>query len=345
MIMDRPKKITIKEIADLAGVSTMTVSRVVNGYKGIKPETRLSVQKVIDAHNYHPSSVAQRMSGKVGNSLCFVAEAETLKKSRYTVTYDSEMWRLLIAEGCLHDYRIIVTSSNPTPNKKPEYIKMAEERSIIGLVVLDLFEADPRIPHFQSMNIPTILVGRTVCPPGNFYAVSTDDFQGGYTATEYLIKQGKERIAFLSFPGQTGPGAERLRGFRQAHADYNRDVDEALICFNQRLNEDVSGYDGMKQILATDNPDAVFCTSDLRALGAIRAIQESGLKVKEDVSVVGYDDIFYAKGKDFPLTTIRQPFDKMTLQIIQIFNELREKHSEGPRIHLFEGELIIRDSA
>lgn len=176
------------------------------------------------------------------------------------------------------------------------------------------------------------------------HAVSTDDFHGGYLAAEYLIKQGKRRIAFLSFLGQTGPGAERLRGFRQAHVDYHLEVDEALVCFNQRLNEDVSGYDGMKQILATDDPDAVFCTSDLRALGAIRAIQESGLILKKDVAVVGYDDIFYAKGGNFLLTTIRQPFSQMTLQIIKIFNELRQGRAVSKRIHLFEGELIVRQS-
>lgn len=343
--MQRPKKITIKEIASLAGVSTMTVSRVVNGFKGINPETRSRVQEVIDANNYHPSSVAQRMSGKISRSLCFVAEQDTLKKSRHTVTFDSEMWRLLIAEGCLHNYRIIVTASTPEYNRKPEYIKMAEERSIFGLVVLDLFENDPRIRKFQELNIPTILLGRTTCPSGNFYAVSTDDCEGGFRATEYLIKQGRKRIAFLSFPGQFGPAAERLQGFRKAHEHYDQDVDEALVCINQRLNEEVSGYDGMKQLLSSDSPDAVFCTSDLRAFGAIRAIQEAGLTVNDDIAVMGYDDMVYAKGGNFPLTTIRQPFESMIMRTIELFNLLEENKTPEKKVHLFDGELVIRKSA
>ena len=111
------------------------------------------------------------------------------------------------------------------------------------------------------------------------------------------------------------------------------------------MAEEISGYEGMKQILNSGIPDAVFCTSDLRALGAIRAIQETGLRVPDDIAVMGFDDLPFAEMSNIPLTTIQQPLYKMSERTVDIFDRIYRGETDLPKIYSLKGKLIKRASA
>lgn len=346
--MAKAKKMTIKDIAELAGVSAMTVSKVANGKSGVAPKTRKKIEKLIQEYDYHPSSVALRLQGRsISKNLCILVSQFTLRETMSMVNFHSEMWRLLVAEGCLKGYRFMLTVDDLLEDKKPEYVKMAEERSLCGFITMDIDRADTRIQRLIDLGIPVVLIGLHSFPSLPFYSVCVDDYQGGYMATEYLIKQGYQNIAFLSFQAYTMRGSiGRLKGFRDAMRAHDLAIDEKLICFTEMVNEEISGYEGMKLLLSqSPNPDAVFCASDLRALGAIRAIQEAGLRVKDDIAVLGYDDFtFYQQGR-VSLSTVHQPFDQLAHQTIEIFDQLSQNETIEQKKFLFSPRLVLRDSA
>lgn len=347
-MMVQAKKTTIKDIAKLAGVSAMTVSKVANGRPGVSLKTRRKIERLIKEHDYHPSSVAQRLQGRVVNkSLCILVSQFTLRETKSTVNFHSEMWRMLVAEGCLRGYRFILTVDDLMEGEKPEYVKMAEERSVFGFITMDSDRSDIRLEKLVELGVPVVLLG--LLPPASkpFYSVCTDDQQAGFVATEYLIQQGYQRIAFLSFPLSTmGSSIARLRGYHDAMRKHNRSVNDDYICFIEMVNEEIAGYEGMKLLLALPSPpDAVFCTSDLRALGAMRAIEEAGLRVKEDIAVMGFDDFTFYQRDRLALTTIHQPFEQLANQTIEIFEQLSRNTPPKDKRFLFPGELVQRDSA
>ena len=343
--MKRPKKTNIQNIAKACGVSTMTVSRVINDSSNVAPATRKKVERLIAKLDYHPSSVAQRMAGVASNSLCILSEQDSLRRSVFSITFDSEILRLLIAESSVENYRIVISPTHQTGKGKAEFAKLAEEGSVFGFILLDLIDHDTRLQTLQNLNLPVVLLGRCSIPPGNFYAVGVNDEKGGYVATKYLIDQGRKRIALLCFQIFSTPAINRLNGYKRALLENGQPIDESIICFNFRINEEISGYEGMKQILSGENvPDAVFCTSDLRAIGAMRAIHEAGYSIPDDIAIMGFDGLPVSELCNVPITTIRQPFLKIAEKTIGIFNDLT--HGEPPieRVHVFDGELIIRNS-
>lgn len=342
---DRPKRITIADIAREAGVSAMTVSRVINHSRDVSDKTRQKVEGIIEQFDFHPSSIARRMTGKVNKALCILSEKDGLKKSIHSITFDSEMLRLLVVEGSRHGYRIVVSATEYANGKKQDFEKLASEGSVFGFILLDLIDHDPRLDILKELGVPVVLLGRTFSPFDNFYAVGTNDELGGFSATEYLIKQGRKKIAFLCFQTFSKPAIDRLNGYKSALGRHHLPVDDSLICFYFRMTEEISGYEGMKQILNTNVPDAVFCTSDLRAIGAIRAIQEAGYRVPGDIAVIGFDGHPMAELYNIPITTIQQPFLQMAEHTVNIFNRLERQESAINNIVSLDGELIQRDSA
>ncbi len=341
----RSRRKTMADIACEAGVSAMTVSRVINKSKAVSDKTRKKVEKIIEQFDFHPSSIARRMTGKVNKALCILSERDALKKSIHSITFDSEMLRLLIVEGSNHGYRIVISTTDYANGRKQDFQNLAEEGSVFGFILMDLFDHDPRLNILKELEVPVVLLGRTFSPYPNFYAVGTDDESGGYQATEYLIKQGKKKIAYLCFQTFSTPAIDRLNGYKKALMDHQLPIDDSLICFYFRMAEEQSGYEGMKQILSTDVPEAVFCSSDLRAIGAIRAIQEAGFRVPEDIAVVGFDGLSVADLCQVPITTIQQPFLQMAQNTVDIFNQLEANPKAVERIRKLPGKLIKRSSA
>lgn len=342
------KKATISDVAKLAGVSKMTVSRFLNGTGTVAAETKVNIQDAIQQLDFHPSSVARRMNGKANRAIAVIASKEAITDAEVSITYFSEMMRMLISLGQKKDFAIVVTASDQGISGKPDYIKLIEERSVCALVMLDLVENDPRLAEIEKRNIPMVVLGEPLRQRKNLYCVTNDDKEGGLIATEHLIKQGFHRIAYLGAPHSLRSSALRLEGFRLALARHQMEEKSEWIMLNEPFGTESieSGYEGMKDLLAMDKrPDAVFCSSDLRALGAMRAIQEAGLRIPEDMGLVGYDDLFLAEFAPIPLTTISQPLLTMARRSIDILDQVVDGHVIKQPNNRYNPLLVPRKSS
>lgn len=342
-----PKKSTITDVAKLAGVSKMTVSRFINGSGKVAAETKINIEAAIKKLDFHPSSVARRLNGLANRSIAVIASRGAILDSEKSITYFSEMIRMLISLGQQQRFAIIVTASDLIINNKPDYIKMIEEKSVCGVVMLDLVENDPRLAEIEKRGVPTVVLGAPLHQRKNVYCVSNTDKEGGFMATEHLIECGAQKIAFLGAPHALRSSALRLEGFRLALAKHQLKPYESLILLNERFGKESteSGYKGMKELLRKKvRPDAVFCTSDLRAIGAMRAIQEAKLRIPHDIRLMGYDNLFISEFAPIPLTTMAQPMHSMAKQAIEILENCVENHEIAQKSVFLKPTLIQRQT-
>jgi DNA-binding LacI/PurR family transcriptional regulator len=198
---------------------------------------------------------------------------------------------------------------------------------------------DPIVQSLYESKMPFILVGRHPKLDVNF--IDVDNYQGGVDATTYLFGLKRNRVATITGPLNAIPGYDRFQGYQMAHQLRKRVINPELV-IEGNFTEN-SGYTAMRKLLAF-NPDGVFAASDMMALGAIRAIREAGLQIPEDISVVGFDDLPIASQVIPPLTSIRQPTDRLGSLAVETLIEII-RHPEMQTHHLLLGtELIVRSS-
>ena len=276
---------TLREVAALAGVSPRTVSNVVNGYVHVSAATRAKVEKAIAELDYRPNILARSLaSGRSGQIAVVIPYLDT--------PYFSELLQAIIPRARNRGFNVLIDQTDGDPEHEAELIRRRTRGfaydgmifSPLGLAQADLGQRDPELPL-------VVLGERT--SDGTFDHVGIDDVAASREAVGHLISLGHRRIAAIGDqPYRTGEAAQRrTAGYRQAHADAGLAVDESLVIVTPRFNR-ADGAQAMAALLERkDRPTAVFAYSDLVALGAIRTILERGLRVPDDVAVIGYDDI------------------------------------------------------
>ncbi|MEM6530845.1 MAG: substrate-binding domain-containing protein, partial [Chloroflexota bacterium] len=198
---------------------------------------------------------------------------------------------------------------------------------------------DSFLPQLRASNMPFVLVGRFANMDGIHY-VDADNIHGAYRATEHLIHTGYRRIALIG-SSKNNAGAQRSQGYQQALIDYDRPCDDALIATGDFTRH--SGYTAMQQLLP-HRPDAVFAASDEMGVGAIRAITGAGLRVPDDIAIVGFDDVPSAGAISPQLTTIRQPIQEMGALAIETLLDIISDDVTEPQQVVLDTQLIIRES-
>ncbi|MCO8277095.1 LacI family transcriptional regulator [Actinoplanes sp. TRM 88003] len=279
------RETTLRDVAELAGVSPRTVSNVVNGYARVTDATREKVERAIAELGYQPNVLARNLAtGRSGQIVVVVPYLDT--------PYFAELLQAIIPAARQAGYNVLVDQTDGDPAHEASLVSRGARRllfdgmifSPLGLSQQDLSVRDPALPL-------VVLGERT--SDGTFDHVGIDDVAASSDAVAHLIKIGRTRIAAIGDqPYPTGEAAQlRTRGFRAAHAAAGRPVDETLIVGTARFNR-LDGAQAMATLLdRADPPDAVFCYSDLVASGAIHTLLQRGLRVPEDVAVIGYDDI------------------------------------------------------
>ena len=327
---------TIKDVAARVGVSRQTVSRVINDKGEVSAETRARVLAAIEELSYRPSAVARSM---VAGRTCTLG---CISPNLIDYTFASII-QSAQAEARRQGYFILAGSAPAEPDVKPLLEEMLN-RQVDGLLVVNPY-ADDRYHHF----LPLIEKGMAVVYMGNTPRdesvswVRCDDHEGGYQATWYLLDLGHTTIATLVGPENEECTLDRLAGYRQALA-------EARLDFEPRLtgNGDwsaTSGYQATQRLLATDQPlSAIFAQNDQMAVGAIHALRESGRRVPDDISVIGFDDIPLASYFDPPLTTFRQPMEEFGRQAARLLIETIQNPDRLPEQVLTHARLIKRAS-
>ena len=328
-------KVTIIDVAAEANVSYGTVSRVINHDVHVKQETRDRVLQTMVRLGYVANRQARSLAGGRTNNIgVLIPDLGT--------GYIGEIIRGIDAELGLSDLDLILYTTHRTASKEANYVANLATGMVDGLIlVLPRSPAD-FIGILTKQNFPFILIDHQGIGP-DCPAVGAANWQGGFTATEYLIKLGHQRIGFITGWMDLGCALDRLDGYRSAlRTNHIPDAPE-LIYEGTFFQPD--GFTGASILLDLPNPPtAIFASNDVMAMGVMDAIRHRGLRVPDDVSVIGFDDIPQASLIRPALTTVRQPLEKMGRVATQMLLELLNKSQKKiGRIEL-PTELIIRDS-
>lgn len=337
-------KITIKEIAKLANVTTTTVSRVINNKPEVKPETRELIMGLIKKYNYQPNVFAKGISSQKSNCIALVIpykESFILMNSFY-----AELIRGISSEFNKRGYFLLFfyAYQKGSQNEEEYLVNIFKQKRVDGFIILSPGKSCLKIvDSLKEINAPFILTSKMIQQPSDIVYVDINDYQGAKLATEHLISLGHRKIALIkNGTGILTSSEERFRGYYETLVNNNIIYDDSLVKIGATSLE--SGYMAMNELLNNENrPTAVFAAADVMAIGAIRAITERKMRIPEDISIVGFDDIPEAAFLNPPLTTIRQPaFDRGKKVANLIINMLDKKTTVKSIV--FGVELVIRNS-
>ena len=328
-------KITIADVAREAGVSSQTVSRVINNKGELKPETRRSVIEVIERLGYRPSSIARSL-----------ATNRTFTLGLSVPDIDNPFWPG-IARG-IEDvaweqgYHVFLCNTTEDPKREAAVLQLLEDKRVDGVIVAGSRLPDERLQPLIEKHLAAVLVNRTL-PGGAAGSVRVDVVHGAALAITHLLTRGRRRIAHLGGPPASQNSQGHISGYSSALLAAGIAPDPELIRPGPPYRE--GGLQAAKALLsARPDIDALYCYNDLVAIGAMQACAELGLRVPEDIAVVGYDDILMAGLVTPALTTLRISTHQLGAAAARMLFERINGRSEQSEV-VMTPELVIRASA
>jgi LacI family transcriptional regulator len=331
--------ISIKDVARRAGVSVGTVSNVINRPSLVSVDIRTRVTQVIEELGYVRSESARQL--RAGQSRIMALLVLDMGNPFFVdVARGAE--RVARAEGL----GVMVCNSGQDPSEEAEYLSLFAEQRVRGVLITPADANGTNIASFRRHKIPYVMVDR-VAPSGESCSVSVDDVVGGELAAQHLLRAGHTRIAYISGPFALDQCRDRRDGAAAAVAGAGLPP-EALTVLEVEQMTVASGRDAGARLLGlARRPTAVFCVNDLVALGVLQAMFHAGVRVPEEMSIVGYDDIEFASAAAVPLTSVRQPAFRIGQTaaelLIEETGERREAHQHRPVV--FQPELVVRGSS
>jgi len=331
------ERLTIRDIAREAGVSINTVSRALNDKPDISDKTKERVLETVKRLGYRPNRLARGLrSNKTGTIGVVVTDIAN--------PYFAALVKGVGKAAKEHNYSIILQDTDEDYEKEREAVQTMLAEQVDGLLITPVQTGKETIIELQESGLPFVLLGRHFDDLETDY-VATDDIRGGFLATEHLIRQGHERIALLGGPLHISSAKERFQGYKEALERYGLELDERLIETGAITMRD--GYATAKSLLSCEpRPTAIFAYSDFVALGIVKAIREAGLKIPDDIAIVGYDDIEFSSCLEVPLTTVRIPKEEIGRQAVEILLEKMAKPDGAGQFRgvKLEVELVVRES-
>ncbi len=332
------KRLTLEEVGKLAGVSRATVSRVINNPEGVTSELCRRVERVIAETGYQPNLAARSLASRRSNIIGLIIPS--VARFLFTDPYFPSLIQGISAACNSHNYTLALFLFNTREEEHQVYKRALGAGLIDGLIVTAEQIDAPFIPELIERQIPFVHIGRPA-QPDQISFVDVDNLRGAFVATKHLIRLGRKRIATITGPLNTTGGLDRRAGYIQALTDQDMLVDENLMACGDYSYD--SGLESMQRLLLHE-PDAVFCASDMMAVGALQAIQEAGLRIPHDISVIGFDDLPPAVNATPQLTTVRQPVQRTGMLAVETLIDLLETGLEPPRHLILPTELVIRAS-
>ncbi len=329
---------TIRDVAKQSGVSITTVSHVINGSRFVSANTLRRVRRVMKDLNYQPNAVARSLRRKDTHTLGLVLPDSSNP-------FFAEIAHGIETYAFEQGYNVLFGSSNGDPEKEKAYLRVFIEKQVDGIVFVAAGKSAENLEQLLSKHLPLVVVDREFKKVVADYVVA-DNRQGGYLATSHLIGLGHRRIACIAGPSTVTPSADRVTGYRAALEAYSIPFDSQLV--RRGDFSPASGFKAAQYFLArrgSNRPTAIFVCNDMMALGVLGALYQAGLRVPDDVAVVGFDDIVLASYTSPPLTTIRQPKYEMGQLAAQILIErIRPDGGRKPQRHLMPTSLVVRAS-
>ena len=332
--------LTLEEIAELTGVSRSTVSRVVNDQPNVRDQVRERVWQVIHETGYQPHAAARSLVTRRTHII------GTIIPEAVTKLFTDPFFPLLlfgVTETCnAHKYHLMLSLFNGPADQEELYRRIVGGGNLDGVLVASAHMDDPLFPKLLEDGVPFVLVGRH--PDERVNYVDVDNVGGARMAVEHLIRLGHTRIATITGPASMAHGEDRLVGYRQALEAHHLPVDEKLIVEGDYTEP--SGSMGAQRLLPA-SPTAIFAASDMMAIGALKALREAGLRVPDDIALIGFDDLRIATAVEPALTTVRQPIEHLGSMAVDLLLNLLASPSNGrasvQRIVL-PTHLVVRDS-
>ena len=329
-------RVTIKDIAKLAGVSTATVSKIVNNkIDDVSNTTVEKVKKIIKEKNYTPNYLARSMVTKKTKTLGLIIP--DIRNPFFTD----------IAKGAEDKanelgYSIFFCNSDDNLEKEITYINSLIDKQVDGIMLAGAAKRDINRERKININIPIISVDRNAYYKGIKGSIEIDNYTGAYEGVNHLISKGYRRILFVSGPLDTKPSTERLRGYKNAVKDSGMKVDDVNIIvgtYERNFGEKV-----IEKLDYSLNNAGFFCGNDLIAIGLIKSLKENNYKVPEEIGVIGFDDIYISSLISPSLTSVRQPSYQMGYKSIELLIKTLDNNNEEINKKMLETRLIKRES-
>lgn len=312
MADERPthRRPTINDVAEAAGVSRGTVSRVLTGEGYVSKGARAAVLKAVRTTGYVANRHARGLATQRSHTVAFV-----LSEPQHRL-FEDPNFSILLRECtqalAAHDIMLVLTIAGDEADRK-RVGRFISEGGVDGALLVSDHAGNSLVDELTATGIPLVVCGRPLEHGQEIAYVAADDRDGARRMVQYLSEAGRERIATVAGPQDTSGGVERLAGFR----DVLGDVDEGLIAVGDYSRE--SGEAAMRRLLErSPDLDAVFVASDLMAAGALDALRHAGRRVPEDVAVGGFDDSPVAERCVPPLTTVRQPWSRISKEMVRL---------------------------
>jgi len=327
--------VTIKDIANKAEVSYATVSRALNNKYGVNPKTRSRILQIAKDLNYSPNAIARGLVSSRSYTIGLVLPDVT---NPYFPAVAAGI------EACSQErgYSVFLCNTNWERQREDSYIQLLAERRADGVIIAPVGGSIKE--ELQSL-LPTVFVSNA--PRDTVQSsVVIDNIRGGYLATKHLIECGYKTVGFIGVSEHSMADNDRLEGYRRAFNRYGLEPEARYIKFGDFRQQ--TGYNIIRTLIADGNyPEAIFAENDVLAIGILHGIKDSGLKVPEDIALIGFDDIAFSSYQEFQLSTINQPKEQMGRTAAEILIEKIEnsENPPPPRRVILEPELIIRSSS
>ncbi|MBZ0277065.1 MAG: LacI family transcriptional regulator [Anaerolineae bacterium] len=326
---------TIRDVAKAANVSISTISHVINETRYVSPDTRERVLRAMQQLNYQHNRVASSLRNRKTYTIGVL-----LPNSANP--YFAELLAGIEAACFEQDYHIIMGNANDDPAREQSYLKVLLSRQVDGILLISTGAFADSIHLLRENKTPVVMVDRST-ELTTVDELFTDNQGGGHLATAHLLALGHRRIGCVTGPSFLTPSAARVQGYRDAFAAVGEPLREEWIVTGDFQH--AGGYRAAQKLLALDDTlTAIFACNDVMAIGVMAALQEAGLRVPQDVSVIGYDDIPLASYSNPRLTTIAQPARELGHLAVERLLERLDDPDVPARLDMLPVTLVERDS-
>lgn len=333
-------KMNIKKIAEMAGVSVSTVSKIINNYSDISEDTRTKVLEIMKETGYVPSNSAKTLATKKSNLIGVIFAGKL--NIDFTHPFFIEVLNSFKKQMGVLGYDLLFFSNEKSHTVDGDYLARCRHFQVDGCIIVTGQQLEPSINELDLSEIPCIGVDIELMGKSSGYIMS-DNYKMAYKVVEHLYLQGYRELGYIGSTMESHISNIREQGYKDAIESFGLAVHDKWFVNGDTFFE-ASGYEAMKKMIKNDDiPRAIFAASDLLAIGAMRALKEHHLSVPEDVAIIGCDDIEACQYTTPAITTIRQNKDKIGKLAALMLFDLINNQSETSNV-VVEPELVIRES-
>ena len=333
--------VTIKDVAKRAGVSPSTVSRVIADHPRISPDTKEKVRAIMSELGYYPNAIARSLVNQTSNSIGLIRSR--LTEENFANPFFPAVIQGISSVAHKHKLSLVLSTGKTFQQEDEESLTLLRQRRVDGVILLASHRDDQLIPRLTQDGFPFVLIGRYEGSE-EINWVNNNNVEDAKTAVQYLLNKGHRQIACLDGDPRYVVSADRLLGYERAFQDHNLEVPKNLVEHSAFSVE--GGYQATQRLLTRRVPfSALFAVDDLVAIGAMRALQERGMKVGSEVAVVGFNDTILGACVQPALTSVRVPIYELGQIAVQMLTAQIYGSGVYPHHQMLPASLVVRDSA